>query len=456
MASFLNKFLKDVACVVSSNIVSTFISLAASLLIVASLTVSGYGLVALSLSALNILSMFLDLGLFGVVIADVSHERGLGNYARAKKILISYSKAILSIGIMISIVLFFLSKPIATYLSKPDITGLLQIASLMLMLYSLREIFNCIFQSSLYFKYSSLIVLLEAIFRLGFVVTFLYVGYFDTSIALLCYGLAILATLTVMSPLLVRVFKRHYSGVETDKTNLLNNIISGHGKFAMIQRPIVTLGNHAPIWILQIILGSYAVGLFALANKLNSSIRIFLESIERVLIPTISKEIATNRERVKRIFVRGIKYGGVIAIMTLLPAVLLMDNILMLLGLHSYLESVPVFRVLVLTIVIAGLSYPLRPLLYGLKAQKQLATIYLIRLVSLIVLGIILCLWLREPTGIALAILLANALNSILRYFALLRIDAGFKIRLREIFSIDEYDKALFRRVLKGIRARTS
>ncbi len=450
MASFVKVFLGNFAWVSAGSMASMIISFFSSLLIIIHLSVYEYGLLVLALSIVAVFEFFLDFGLSPVISTEIAQELGKERLDYAKTLIISFSKFTLFMGIVVSLLIFIFSNTLADFVSKPAVASLIRIASLMIFLTSLKYIFELSFESSLRFKYRGAMDTLESLSKVGWVVSFIYLGVFNLETAFLCYSLAMAVSLSVSWVFLIRSVEQ-YRGIRPVKKPLFKNIIKRHGKYRIIMQSFQKVQGNLPLWILEFLLGVEAVGIYALARRVYDFISLFLKSIEKVLIPTISYEIVRNKERVKRIIARGMKYGLFISLLTVISSWILINPILSLLGLERYYPSIPIFNVIVLNLVIIGGLYLARPLLFALKAQKELTLIHIATTIEMIVLTYYLTVLLHSPLSLPLTLIISNITVLVLRYRIIFKIAPSMRPSWREVLFLDQYDKNLLRRILHGI-----
>ncbi len=451
--TFLNKFIKNFIWMLTGSISSTFINFFSSLIIVINLTVFDYGMLTLALSTTSILFAFVGLGIDSVVTAEINQERGAGRLDKAKKILHSFSKLYIIMGVVFSISIFLFSDALAELLSKPEVSGLLKIASLTILMYTTKAIFRLIFHSSLHFKYFSMMEIAESFSRLGMILCLITMGLFNLQTAFLSYPLSI-AISTSLSSLFLHKSLSIYTQIKASKENLLRKMIFQHGKYAVIRTLFNTVTNNITVWLIELLLNVEAVGIFALARRILTFMRIFLTSLEGVLIPTISYEITRNKERVKRIFTRGIKYGLIVSSIVTLLAIIFIVPLLNFLGLEKYYPSIPVFNIIILHLIVVGASYLMRPLFFALKAQKELTLIYIFDTFLYSALLFILIYLTNSPVGAAAAVVLNGVIIVFIRYWILVRLNPSLKISPKELLKIDTYDKKMLTRVWKGVKRR--
>ncbi len=395
----------------------------------------------------------MNFGLHRVVSAEIAGELGKKQLSRAKELLLSYSKLNLLMGLILSFSLFLPSSYLASLFSKPDIAPLLQIASLMVFLEALRYIFNISFQSSSHFKYLSIMSSLEASARLVFVFSLFSLGSLNLITALLSYPFSIAVSLFLSFPLLMRSLKK-YHAISPTKLSLFRRMVSTYGKYAIIRQPFGSVVDNAPVWVIKFILGVEAVGLYSLARRMYAFIRTFITSIERVLIPTLSYEITQNRERVRNMLFRGVKYGFYLSSTAVILAILFMPSLLALLHLEKYYPAIPVFNIIILNLIVVGVGYLFRPVLFALKAQKEITLLYVLSALFFLPIATILAILLRSPTGVALAVVLNGSIITLMRYIFIVRKDQSLRLPSYLFLKIDRYDIRMLKRIFRGFKRR--
>jgi O-antigen/teichoic acid export membrane protein len=444
--SLTRKIAEGTALFTSSNLIATLFGLLTFLVIVRTLGRFEYGLIVLALSAVNITSTFLDFGIGGVITADVAREIGRDRFDRSKSLLYRYAQLQVFTGLLLFFVVFFSNFYFEQRYSEL-VSKLVQISAFMLLVNGAKNIYIAVFNSHLEFRQVTIIQVGETIFRLLYVLVFLFIldaGIFGVMAS---YPLSILTAVLLTSP---RFYSKamNYKGIERSQESLFFSTLTGHGKWVVGMIPFKRLGDNIPPWIIQFILGVEAVAIFQVARRVAGFIVSFISPLEQVLMPIIPKEIE-NIDKVNKIISRSYKYSFWLSTLVVIASILAASIVFEFLFGLAYIASVPVFRVLVFIAIIYAFNLTMRPLFFGFKTQKHLFIIYVLGFLVLVVLGSIFTLIL-ELMGMAVVYLGIGIFGFLLRYRYIKRL--GVKIEFNNILKIDDYDKNLLQKIKKELK----
>lgn len=451
MPSIARRVAEGSSLLFSRNLLQKVIGVAITITLVRYLGKYEYGLYALFTSATGIAAMFLVGALKSVIVADAAQELQKGEEGRAKTLLFRYSQFILGMSILISIAIFFLSFPVSKWYSA-IVGDLVIIIAFIIPSYALRNILVTTFQAHSRFDYMALIGMLEAFFRLAFVIV---------AVVILDYGLMGAAYSQLFGPLMavVLVLPFAFSTVEylkkvpRAKVGLFYSTMKGHGKYIVAMVPFNQLREKSLPWIVQFFVGVEAVAIFTVAKRGMQFFQNLLNSISQVYIPMLSEELRGGAQRVNKIMNRSIKYVLALSIPVVLAGILIAPLLFELLFETRYLESVPVFRVIVLTLLVVSIRAIMGPVFMAYKAQRYSFFASVFSLFSTLLMVSIL----TPPFGLlgaAGGYLLGVAVFVLTLWYYMGRIDRELRLEIRPLLTLDDYDKRLIRKVYRRIRRR--
>jgi O-antigen/teichoic acid export membrane protein len=437
MASLTYRIATGTTFITLANIFIGIFNLLSFIVIVRILNKFEYGLIVLALSAINIASTFLDLGIRSVIIADVSREKSENRYDRAKTLLYRYSQIVIIVGLMFFIIIFLL-EPYFEQKYTNIVGELVKISSFLIITNAGKNIFMTTFSSNHDFISISKLNAGESFFKLIYIILLGY--YFEYGIygVMLAYPLSSMTSLFLILPNYINIIK-DYLHISRSKENFFLKTIKSHGKWAIGIFTLKNLSSNIPPWIIQFFLGVESVAIFNVAIRPVAYINSLLSPLEKVLMPVISQEIR-NVERVNKIVNRSIKYSLWLSIPIIVIGIAFSTPVFKVLFGEDYLESAGIFNILIFMSLVYAINLTMRPVFYAFRAQKGLFMITFINIFILCILGIILTLIFRLY-GIALAFLINGVFAYLLRHIYIKRI--GICIKPMEFIKIDEYDKKL-------------
>ena len=441
--SLTYKIAEGTAQITLANVITIIFNLLSFITIVRILSKYEYGLIVLALSAVSILTILLDPGIRGVIIADVSRERSENRYDRAKSLLYRY----LQIEIVLSLAIFTILFSSNMYFEQKysRVVGeLIKISAFLIIASAGKNIFLAVFNSHLDFKSFLYLNVGESFFKLLYVVLFGY--YFKLGLygVMLAYPLSVITSLILTFRRFINILKS-YLYISRSKDSFFLKTMKSHGKWAIGIFTLKNLSSNIPPWVIQFFLGVEAVAIFNVARRSVAYVNSLLSPLESVLMPIISREIR-NIKRINKIVSRGIKYSLWISLPIVFFGIIFSSIIFNLLFGDFYMESIKIFQLLILTSIFYAINLIFRPIFFGFKVQKILFTVYIISIMIFIVLGIILT-YLIGLYGMALAFILNGFITFLLRYRYAKKM--WIIINFREIIIIDDYDKELILKIIK-------
>ena len=445
MLSVTRKIAEGTILFSSNNLVSKVARLIVTLYLVRTIGMYDFGLLTLALATFTIGSMFLDLGIGAVVTTDVARMLSEKRLDLAKTLLIRYSQIEVVMSIVLFVIVFFSSSFVELGYTQ-TVADLVKICAFLLLFGGLKNIFVVTFNSHAKFRYVSFIQVVESLAMLPLAYILVSVMNLGVSGAMSAYPLATLVSIVLSCPMLIKT-AGHFQKIEKVKEDLFLRLVKGHGKWILALNPLKRVGDNITPWIIKFFLGVESVAIFSVAYRLFVSIQSVISSLEQTLMPITSMEIS-NPKTVQNILNRSIKY----AIWICVPLIILLwvsaPLLLELLFTDKYLASVPIFRILLLTLLIFATGSIFRPLFYALKAQKYLFYSYLMWLLSILAVEVIF-IQLFGLIGIAYAKIVSGVIIFIFRYYFIKKI-SDFKINVN--LRIDDFDRKMLSKIVGKIK----
>ena len=440
--SLAGRIVKGTAIFSFSNVIVTIPQFLTSILVIRALGKLDYGRLALALSVYSVGTIFLDLGLGKVISSEIARSRGEKRLDQVKRFLLRYSQMELGGGFVLLIVPI-LASPWINKAYSPMIARLFIIVGAYLFLTGIKNLFSTTFYSYTLYHYLTFLDVAFALVRLLLVlllITWLKQGLMG---AILTYPLSLAIAILLLSPFWWRVVSP-LKKVKASKEPVFRKALKDQGSYVILMLPFKNIQDQLPVWMIKALLGTEMVAIYAVAQRGFSFLFSLLNSLETTLLPLTSERISTDWETTKRMLNRAMKYASWTATLLVIGGWLFAPLFYRSLFSEKYLDAVPVFRIYLFALAIYPFALIQRPLFYALRAQKYLFYAYVIG-DCFYALFLYLFVSRLGVLGAALALLINGSIMMPVRYYFLHRVKSDFRIDIKNIFQIDEFDKRMFK-----------
>ena len=147
------KVIRGMLAFSSGTLVLTTINFVTGILVIRWLTMGNYGQLVLVLSIYAIATMFLDLGLGGLIVSEVAKGRGEQKFGKVKLFLMRYGQIELGLGFLLFLIVVFTSSLWEVFISK-EIT---LIVGIYLFFTAVKNVFTTFFYSHALYHYQVLL-----------------------------------------------------------------------------------------------------------------------------------------------------------------------------------------------------------------------------------------------------------------------------------------------------------
>lgn len=425
-----------------NNLVTKGVGLLSIFFILHSLSVYEYGVVELALSAVAFLSFFRLPGISSVILADMSRAYGEKKFDEVRGILVAYFKTQITLALVATSIIFLGAEIISSYYgSGSQIAPLLRVIAFTFLLSAIRTTYTTMFSVRMRFFTQSLHTLIEELSKLVLVIVFLLQLEWGT-LGLVCatVGSQLLA-LILLSPFfwstvkpLVRVKSKPFS---------IFNLIKAHGKWSFFSGYLNDFSQNIRIWVIKIFVGTEAVGLFSVALGLLNHTASLLP-VSQILTPIIPQHI-TDGPRLRIIVGKTIKYQTLILGGLAIFGFFVFPPIISFLF-PKYQTAMPLYRILLFSLVGAGAAGILTIIFYAMQAQKKYFFSIVWRAVFVALLSPIF-VYFFGITGAAVEYVLNTYIVVVERYFRVKKIEPALRGITKGVFSFDEYDRMMLTKV---------
>lgn len=443
--SFFDKYLSGEAHNTFWNFVARGVGFLNTAITIYALTIYQYGVFQLLLASYAFFSYFISWGGFaaGTEIVRLSGE---GREDKAKRLFWEFNLFRLGNAVLLWAAFFWgANLPFMTSRYGPDAIILIKILSFLFLSEAFLGAVQTILTLRLKFEYLASRSATGKIFQLGILLYF----YFYSNVGLMAVMLSVVAShfLSALASF-PQAFKllMEWKHVEMSAWGIFPKLARAHGKWASLRGFVGQLSSRLEPWFIKFFLGTDAVGIYSVASQMAGMLRgIVPVSTLSTLIP----RIASEEERAKRIFVRGVKYL-IIANTIVMAAGITAAPIAVLLFFTQYAASLPYFLALVIimplrigTISDILLSAYRDQKYFFLRTMTRNFASILFMLILLPVLG----LW-----GLVINDIFFNLAVTWASYSRLVSIRPEFRIKWGDTFTWDEEDTLLLKKAFAGAR----
>ncbi len=423
-----------------------FLGLANVFIILRTLSVYEYGQAELVLSIVPLLGFFLLPGLNAVVTADIAVEKGRENLAAAKGMFINFAFLQAALAVCAWAVVFFGAGVLSKFYTEGT-ADLFRAVSFLFLLSPLRVLVGILLDVHARFRTQSLYGFLEEGAKLIFIILFLF--YFGFGVI----GIILAAVLSQAVALIVtlpdaRRFLAPFRGVQSFRYPFLF-FIRGHGKWNVFSSYLGQFGAKMRLWIIKFLLGTEAVGLYAVAEGFVGH-TVSLLPLSRVLTPIIPQAVG-DRERFLRIVTKAIKYQVLSFSALMIVAMVAFPPVLVLIF-PAYSPSMTLFQIMLLTLLPVAVTGIFRPVFFAFKAQLSLFRAVLAKTLLSLILAPTLIIWFGL-TGVAVEFVLTALWFFLERYRVMRVLLPEFSLRIRDFVRVDEFDRMVISAMMSRLRS---
>lgn len=443
---FGEKLLEGGLWLSGSAMLVRLIGLGVTLALVTLLSLEEYGTYKLVVATFGFLAAFFVSGFDALVVNDLALEKKQGRFGRVKKLFLEYSALKLFIGCGLFIVTLFGSMFFAGFYPA-DLLLFFPIISFLFIFMALERGLNILLNLNMEFRLLSLFTVIEEVTKLLLILIF--IGMFKQGArgAVMADVLSTGVALTFFIPHGVVLFRRALAE-QAAKGSVLWEMVRSHGKWAIASRYLGEAKNSIRPWLIQVFAGREAVALWAFAESLYSQI-VSLFPLTNVLAPILPQEIG-NRERIKTLLFRGIKYGTPLFLALGAVAYFLLP-VLVEIFLPRYNDSLPLFSIILVTMVTSATALLLTSILYAHREQRLQFLVNVLITAFMVGMGAFL-LRIFGIVGVAYEFVLSTVIYNAIRLWYILRTYPELKFSMRELFIWDAGDWDFLRSIFGQIR----
>ena len=440
--SIVNTVGRGVAWNTVSTIIGKFVIFLNVFLMLTYLSVYYYGLAQLVLSVVAAVGIFLLPGLSGVILADLVVERARGEFGKMKSLFLQFFWLNIGLALIGWAVLFFGADTAAHWASNDAIGYLLKISSFSLLISPLRTVSTLLPGVELRYFDQSFYLIAEEIVKLICLCIFFFV--MNLGITGLLYAIVVSQFVTVLLylPRSLSAY-RVFGTAHAEDQHAFWRILHSHRRWGIVNSYIGTLASTLQIWIVRLLLGTEAVGLFSFAEGILGQVTAFLP-LGNVLAPLLPRYADKPAEFAR--YVRSSIKAQLLFCIPLIIATFAGLPVLVLI-LPKYMPAVPIIVFMIWSIIPSAVVSVYTPAFTALKGQYAYFWSTVWKTVFTTIFTWLAIVFWGIP-GIGIGMVLLTAANMVERSWRLKHILPEFTFSLRDIFTFDAYERTLIQKVL--------
>lgn len=442
--SFGKKIIEGGLWLSASAFFARLIGFAVTFSLVAFLSLEEYGTYKLVVAAFGFFAAFFVSGFDALVINDLVLEKKAGKFDRVKKLFCEYSGLKIVVGGVLFLFTLFGSFFLGRFYGG-EILSFFPLISFLFLFVALERIFHLLLNLSVKFRLMSLFTIVEEAVKLLLVLFFIGFLKRGAAGAILADVLSTGVSLLLFLPYGIRLLRGVLVAPARSRGSVLWEIVRVHGKWALAAQYVGDIKGSIRPWIIKVLVGTEAVALWAFAESLYGQI-ISLFPFTKVLAPLLPHEIG-DHQKIRMLLVRGMKYGtplfaavGVGAAIGVPPLIRFFFP--------QYTASIPLFLIVLFTILTSATAFLLTSILYAHREQRTQFLLNGSMVLLMVGAGFPLVRFFGLP-GMAIEFLLTAFLYNISRVWYIFRFYPELRFRFSEILRWTADDRNVFLNLMR-------
>lgn len=427
------------------NVVLKVLDFATVIILLNSLSVYGYGIYTLALTAFSFWTFLFLPGIQNLIVSDAARAEK-ENTSESRIIFSVYASILFGAGLILWTLFFFGGNALSYFIDGE--TGYLIIISWLFILSPFEAIFNIKSAILFDFGWSLAYRVIRSFSRLSFIlVSFLFFSL-NVTVALVSVVASLAFALSIVGIGYRRKSMLQKVGVG-DFKYFGRQFIFGHGKWAVLEDMFNSTTQNIQPFLIKYFLGAEAVAMVTLAQNLLSYAKSIFP-VREVLFPTLPR--TDDIAQFGRYIYKLIKYSTLAYSVVMVVAFLgtpLMVHFLF----PKYDPALAIFYILLLSLPAFGIRSVAVPFFYTLKAQKSLLTIVVSRTILSLILTTLL-MWLFGIMGVAVGMLFTAFFTAASYFFAMKKLLPGHPLSFRYIFTFGSEDRQVIFRVVEYAKSK--
>lgn len=441
---------KGASITLVSNIFEKIIVFGNVFLILSYLSVYEYGVVELVFSAVSLVGIVMLPGIGSTIQADISVARAKGEKGEMRALFLQYALFQLGVGVLAFLCMYFGAAFIAGYSGNASIQLFLQVVSFSFLLSPLRTLSLLIATVFARFFDQSLYPMVEEVAKtLGLVIGFFFLHLGPLGLLYAVLFSQAMAVLFFLPRTISGYMYFAHSYSHTHVTLHFWKIFEAHRRWSVLSGYIGMLTQNLQLWVIKLLLGTEAVGLYAFATGIMSNLSSLLPFTD--VFTSLGPRYIEKKKEFIGLIQNSIRLQGIMAV--LLVTVGITGLPFLTFFIPKYKPALFLSMLMLVVILPTATTAVFTPTFAILKQQVEYFKTMLIKflltalIMPLSILGF-------GIYGIAIGSILINSVSGFERYFRLRRLLPELVLKLRSLFVITRNDLQTVRQYANKVFSR--
>ena len=338
---------------------------------------SGWGLFSYAISVASLLTMFADIGISDLVIREITQKK------EGHQTFISTALLLKIIVLIMSILLVIFISPFISHI--PQANSLFFLVALILFFDSMRELGLSINRASEKMERDMVVKVVTNASIFIFGVLLLKIKLSPESIAL-AYAIGSAIGFLSIAIIIRKDLKKLLAKVDL---RIFKIIIKTTWPFVLITLIGVIMGN-IDIYMLGIWKNAGEIGLYSSVQRIQQFIMILPSTIAMAVFPLMSRLVNVNKKQFRVILEKTLSVIMLAGIPISLGGILLAEQLILKVFGQGYVDAIPIFRVLMLMLLISFPLVLLSNAIFAHNKQRSLAQAYSLGILANILFNLLL------------------------------------------------------------------
>ncbi|HLC92856.1 MAG TPA: oligosaccharide flippase family protein [archaeon] len=447
MAPSLKLLAKNSTALLGSNIAVAGMNFLFIYFTIRFLGLHEFGVYTLLLTTIGFAEQFATLGLYSVMVSELARSLGKNDIANAKSLTYNFAKVQLGVALL-GCILFFLVAYLNPFGLLPDQISAIYIFGLYLILTGIQTTMLIVFEGFQRFDLDGGILTFEAVFKLLILLALAHFNFPATVTNVtwvLFFGL-LFAVLLAAWPFCKLI--KPWLAVQSKKNNAFREMLMQQGPYAFVTQLIKNIQQNLYPWAIKFFLGVEAVGIFAILQKIQTALMKPVAPLDSTLLPMVSG--MQDPSDIRPFYERVSKYSVWLGVAIIIPFIIATPFLLKYYVGQSYPDQELTMVLLLLTLPLYALSFPLRSVLFRFREQKIITSITLVSaLVLFISTAIFVTLFGLIGAGLAMFVFF---LSDIVMRRPYVKKKYGIDFRFSSFVRFESEDRLLLSRIIGRIK----
>ena len=378
----------------------------------------------------------------GLVAIDMRRYFNVGKRDFAKRLFLENVVFKLGIGVVVTVAVFFGARLIADFYDK-DIVSLIRWASILLIINAIQSLSSIFLDSIVSFAQRGLSALREFM-KLGIILSFLTWSELSITNVVIAHVVAeAVSTLIFVIIVFVKIYPKVFGNIRASAENLMIKMVKTQGPRVALIFGLKEVLNDATPWLIKFFVSTEGVAFYSLAINMVNLAQDFIPMA--AIVPILALK-ADDLGGLSFIFKKTVKYTIWIGTLFLIGSFVIVPPAIMLIF-PKYYPAIPVFLAMAAVLPIYGAVRVVFKTL-GVLREYGIIAARLFPELAILFVGSAIFMPLFGAVGIGLVYLARYIERFWFLYTRLVKKYPALKLRIRDLFKFDRFDKDFAKRTL--------